>query len=276
MDTKEGFHKTKHEACPKCRVRGADTRGDNLARYPDGHAYCFSCGHYEPPDRERQLHALLRAAPEWRRNELEADDSFLNFPTDFDRYLPKVVSEWLKKYGITSKEIISNRFGWSEERQMLIMPIFDKDDKLEMWQGRYFGNNPNFKLKYLTKGPKSDIVHIIWPANYSLVNEEVYGKGAKVILVEGLIDAIKVGRVFPAVPLWGSKAPLQLLRKLSKQFSSMGVWLDPDMTAESLRTAIRASQFIQASVITTVHDPKYYMDHLIAWIVDQGTVEKIS
>lgn len=35
---------TGHEACPKCGSR------DNLARYSDGHAYCFSlgCEHYEP------------------------------------------------------------------------------------------------------------------------------------------------------------------------------------------------------------------------------------
>jgi len=29
------------EPCPKCRSR------DNLARYTDGHGYCFGCGHYE-------------------------------------------------------------------------------------------------------------------------------------------------------------------------------------------------------------------------------------
>jgi len=32
-----------HEHCPKCDSE------DNLARYDDGHAYCFGCEHYEPP-----------------------------------------------------------------------------------------------------------------------------------------------------------------------------------------------------------------------------------
>ena len=34
-----------HEACPQCNSK------DNLARYTDGHAYCFghNCGYYEPP-----------------------------------------------------------------------------------------------------------------------------------------------------------------------------------------------------------------------------------
>ena len=30
-----------HEPCPICNSR------DNLARYSDGHGYCFGCGHYE-------------------------------------------------------------------------------------------------------------------------------------------------------------------------------------------------------------------------------------
>ena len=35
----------RHEPCPQCGSR------DNLARYSDGHAYCFgfNCGYYEPP-----------------------------------------------------------------------------------------------------------------------------------------------------------------------------------------------------------------------------------
>ena len=32
-----------HEPCPACGSK------DNLGRYADGHAYCFGCGHKEPP-----------------------------------------------------------------------------------------------------------------------------------------------------------------------------------------------------------------------------------
>ncbi len=35
------------EACPKCRENGRDNSGDNLARYSNGGAYCFSCEYYE-------------------------------------------------------------------------------------------------------------------------------------------------------------------------------------------------------------------------------------
>ena len=32
----------RHEPCPSCNSR------DNLARYSDGHAYCFGCEYREP------------------------------------------------------------------------------------------------------------------------------------------------------------------------------------------------------------------------------------
>lgn len=44
---------TRHEPCPRCRERGQDKRGNNLARYSDGHAYCHACGYYESGDKDR-------------------------------------------------------------------------------------------------------------------------------------------------------------------------------------------------------------------------------
>ena len=41
---------TGKERCPECAKAGGDTDGDNLARYADGGAYCFACGHNERGD----------------------------------------------------------------------------------------------------------------------------------------------------------------------------------------------------------------------------------
>ena len=35
------------EQCPKCAAEGHDNSEDNLARYNDGHAYCYRCKYYE-------------------------------------------------------------------------------------------------------------------------------------------------------------------------------------------------------------------------------------
>lgn len=49
------------EPCPKCRENGGDDSGDNLARYDDGGAYCFACGHTEHA--EGSTSAAPRSAP---------------------------------------------------------------------------------------------------------------------------------------------------------------------------------------------------------------------
>lgn len=35
------------EQCPSCVNEGRDAKGDNLARYADGHAHCFACDYHE-------------------------------------------------------------------------------------------------------------------------------------------------------------------------------------------------------------------------------------
>ena len=35
------------EACPECRSKGYDEKGDNLVRYSDNSAYCFACQYSE-------------------------------------------------------------------------------------------------------------------------------------------------------------------------------------------------------------------------------------
>lgn len=256
----------KHEPCPSCRKKGNDTRGDNLGRWPDGHAWCFSCGYYEPPETERVMFATFKSSPAWRRDEYEYDDNFVMFPNDFSRYIPEHGMKWLNRYNITNREIIKHKFGWSQDRQRLIMPVMDKDNKVIMWQGRAFeGRAP----KYLTRGPVSDICHIIYPDDWHF--DKVADTGTlEVVIVEGLLDAIKVGRVVPAVPLWGSKASTSLLRKLANQFELLGVWLDPDKIADGVRTALRASQWIPSYVVSSTQDPKAYPDDMIVSMLDSA------
>ena len=41
-----------YEQCPQCRTNNRDNSGDNLARYSDGHGYCFSCHYFENSEEE--------------------------------------------------------------------------------------------------------------------------------------------------------------------------------------------------------------------------------
>ena len=64
MDSHEDSEFIRHEPCPSCGSR------DNLARYDDGHGFCFGCGHYEHKDgcnqnelRREMLQGKAKAIP---------------------------------------------------------------------------------------------------------------------------------------------------------------------------------------------------------------------
>jgi twinkle protein len=45
LNTKPTSKLIERTACPRCREEGHDNHGDNLARYSDGHSYCYRCGY---------------------------------------------------------------------------------------------------------------------------------------------------------------------------------------------------------------------------------------
>ena len=51
-ETNEEVTFINYEQCPQCRTNNRDNSGDNLARYSDGHGYCFSCHYFEKSEEE--------------------------------------------------------------------------------------------------------------------------------------------------------------------------------------------------------------------------------
>ena len=211
-----------HEPCPNCQSR------DNLARYDDGHAFCFGCGYRESVD--------------WPPTVKKIVTTCKPLPEDITDILPEEALQWLGKYGIMSNEYDS--FLWSESRKYLIFPFCDQMGNIEAWQGRSFAGTGR---KYFTTGAVSDIMIL-------------YGTGSTVILTEDVLSAIKVGRVAVGLPLFGSNIPPKLLRRLTTRFKNLGTWLDRDKAAESHHGAVRASQmgFDKVRTIITEKDPKEY------------------
>ena len=54
MNENEETNFIAYEPCPECQRNGYDTTGDNLARYSDGHGFCFSCKYYQHNDELKQ------------------------------------------------------------------------------------------------------------------------------------------------------------------------------------------------------------------------------
>jgi len=234
----------RHEPCPNCGS------SDGNAIFDDGHSYCFPCHWYEPGEQ-----SIEDARKKWDGRDPQVQDTFL--PQDFDFNIPQQGVDWLRKYGILQKEIINNRFGWSTEgivlknknlrvSPLLVFPIYDEVGHLLMWQGRTFGTEGP---KYITRGAK-DVLHILGQHHES----------DTIILTEDLISAIKVSRVAPAMPIWGSYMSLELARRLSTRFKKAWLWLDMDKAQEAVKQATNASHIFErgCSCIRTTKDPKEY------------------
>lgn len=240
----------RHEQCPQCAERGQDNACDNLGIHEDGHKYCFSCGFYQPKqgvslaDLAREFHTV-------ESQQKEKNDSN-SLPFDTHPFIPQKALTWLKKYGITNEEIEENQISFSPSRELLVFPIGSKGQHMEAWQGRYFGSNPEHP-KYLTKGYKSNIMHV--------VNA---GETSTVILVEDLISAIKVGRQYAAMPLFGSDITKTQLFRLSRYYENIAIWLDPDKYQHAIKLGQRAELFFkEVHVVFSEKDPKDFSDEEI-------------
>lgn len=238
-----------HESCPKCGSR------DNLGRYADGHAFCFGCRHREPPTRDSTI--LSEHLLSLKEGLSQTGTNVKPLPEDSSRLLSVKSWTWLKKYGILNEE--TKDFLWSDIEQWLIYPIYDSEKRLLAWQARNFQNpilGKKFR-KYFTYGPISDIMCII-------------GSNEPIVIVEDMLSAIKVGRQFSAIPMFGSNVPLKTLVRLKDRFKLLRIWLDKDKTKEGMDTMQRAQQlgFPSVDVIMTELDPKKYDNAQIQRIVE--------
>lgn len=234
----------KHESCPACGSR------DNLGLWSDGHVYCFGC-HYRRGPRS-DLQAVKR------KFEATPATGVALMPEDVSTYIPEVPYSWLMQW-LTNEEIIQHRIGWSASKEAIVFPVFDPSGNLLMWQSRYFGDNKDYP-KYLTKGNKGDILHVLgdFPSN-------------RVTVVEDLISAIVVSRVDNAMPLWGSSLNLGVLKRLASQYPRLGIWLDSDKLEVALKAVGRAKLiFEDVQVFYTPEDPKYHSVEQVEKILGEG------
>ncbi len=222
----------KQGQCPVCPSSDAYTEWGN------GTAKCFSCG-YRPRD---SVEATLQRLKSSHENEKK---NWVSLPADYNHYIPPKALVWLQKYGITDKEMRKHRIGYSEEKSLLVFPVFF-DAELLMWQGRYFGEDQDFR-KWTTHGSK-DVFYL--PEEW---------EDDTIVVVEDIVSAIKVSRIINCTCLFGSAMPDRLLRRTQALFKRAKVWLDPDKKKESIEMAMAMiERGIPTTVVLTDRDPKEY------------------
>jgi Zn ribbon nucleic-acid-binding protein len=215
-------------ACSKC------SSSDAFTIYDDGHCHCFSCGYHMYSN---------RFIPNNKNNKEEKKYAL---PSDCSDYIPAVALAWLDKYEISQEDILEHKFKWSDSKELLIFPIYREDYNLVMWQGRYFGQNKRHP-KYITRGQRQEVLHILG-----------IDKGNRLVFTEDLISAIKISKIAPAMPLWGSHISATLLSRIYKIFPKTAIWLDSDKYKEAIKFQMIASQFGDCRLMYSTNDPKCY------------------
>ena len=250
----------RHEACPKCGPI-QDGSGDNLGVYDDGHKWCFACGYFIPSS------GIISIQDVRARLSQRADKNFAAvpmLPSDHTYVLPAHAYAWLHQYDLTEPEINQNRIGWSSQYERIIFPVYDGVGNLLMWQGRYCPFSTNVpekrRSKYFTQGKAEDTLVLLGPVD---------SENGMVCVVEDFISTIKVARVCAAHCLWGSEVSLTRLKRLSKLFPHLILWLDKDKTAHSVKCVTKARPYFEkVSGIYTEKDPKTYStEELKQWIL---------
>lgn len=161
-DESEFLHR---EPCPKC---GSE---DNLARYSDGHAYCFgvSCGHYEPATSGRTTTTTRPTSSTARGN---------------------------------NASLLSGSYMYLQKRKLTEETCKKFDYRVVTFNGQpaqaatyrdSAGNPIAQKLRFADKGEGMPWVGDKKQA--SLFGSHLWGKGRKLVITEGELDAMAVSQV---------------------------------------------------------------------------------
>lgn len=157
------------EPCPECGSR------DNLARYSDGHAFCFGqgCGHYEPPTDD--VHG---GAPQTSRKRMDMLPGELTaIPTR------NLTRETCEKFNY--------RVGAYKDGKAHLANYYDESGRVVAQKVRY------------KQGEKKAFTFLGDPRSAALFGQQLFRDGGKMLVVtEGEIDAMSVYQAM------GSKWPV--------------------------------------------------------------------
>ncbi|MDW9519114.1 toprim domain-containing protein [Sinorhizobium meliloti] len=196
-DTDSDF--LRHEPCPKCGSR------NNLARYTDGHAYCFGCRHYEPGDN------------------METETEAREGPRNVEFVAAGEPSEWSSR-GITLQS--AQKWGFTRSNlngdPVRLFNYRNSAGQLVWQKVRFQGKD------FRSRGEKEDMC---------LYGQWLWRDGGKrVVVVEGELDAISLSQMqdhkwaVVSVPNGADGAAKALRKQLNwlEQFEEIVLMLDQD------------------------------------------------
>ena len=189
----------RHEPCPKCGS------SDNLARYTDGHAYCFGCSYYEPSDNDGNL---------TRKKEITISDDFTSYREAECEPLNArgIDEETCRKFGV--------RIGTHQGAKVHFYPYF-KENALVACKLR--DKDKNFKV--IGEGGK-----------LPFFGQNLWSPGKMLVVTEGEIDCLTMSQVqgnkWPTVSVPnGAQGAVRVFRQQLEwleQFETVVIMFDMD------------------------------------------------
>ena len=162
---------------------------------------------------------------EVKSNFLKLPKEYINLATNNNSILRKHAINYLKQRNITLKDIIKYDIGYCEDglyANMIIIPTYDNDGKLNYFVARTFKNDEY--IKYKNPQASRDII-----PNEHFINWDI-----PIILCEGIFDAIAIKR--NAIPLLGKNIQSNLMKKLvTSKMKKIYIALDQDAIKQALR-----------------------------------------
>lgn len=221
-----------YEQCPRCITNGKDSRGDNLVVYTNGHSHCFACGYHSFP---RFFKPIERQddAPKDRR------------PSDYTREVPSSAYVWLLQFGLPYS-YWKEYTGYSEEAGKRL--VFDVGSPLAFSIGRLLEPESKHSRKWFVWGDCHKHCEVLGDDHRS----------SRIVLVEDLVSAHKVGQVNTCIPLFGTKVYPAHLYYLINSNKPVVLWLDKDQELNVKKQALQLESIIDkpVSIVLTDKDPK--------------------
>jgi len=185
----------------------------------------------------------------------------VQLPKDFTTEIPPEGLVWLYRVGITDYEISFFGIGWSKSYGRVILPVY-QGRKLIYWQGRYVGKDESME-KYVNQKQ-------VGREDTYFRNEPRVTSG-RIVMVEDILSAIKVGRVSNCIGLLYAYVPDALVVKLRERYDEIVIWLDPDKSLYTLRVLKRLRAFgLPVRRVYSPKDPKYYNEEEIESFLEGG------
>lgn len=216
--------------------------------------YCFRCGCSRFVERAEGI-----TVHDFAEANKAVEKLHCKMPNDACGELPIEGLNWLRKAGIDEDLRRDYNICYSPTLKRVLLPSYDSSGRLTYLQARavFDGQNPKYVNQAAVKKP---LFH-----SHQAVTSEV-------VLTEDILSAIKVGQVFSAISLLGTK-PVDTLFPALMPFDEVFVWLDPDDAGINGSIKIAHYCSLLGKPVYRVHsdkDPKYYSKQEIKQFIERS------